>query len=263
MSEQNSLADIFKSAEPFLCRVRDRLSVISSQYEPKIFAPVRYALSLKGQMLRPLFVYATAQTITDTLSEIQSQKLVHFATAVELLHVASLAQDDVFDCEECRRGEVSLPKKHGNSAAILSGNLLYIAAFRELLTFGASDKVQALLNTASSMCEGELLQDSHSENSLESSIYLEIITLKTARLIAMACSETARILQVSEDQISLIDELGETAGVLYQLRDDLADNDVNVEKNSLMDQQKKRAFNLISRLNRPDLFQQFVSAFTN
>ena len=57
---------------------------------------------------------------------------VILATACELLHNASLLQDDVFDREATRRGVASVWQEYGETVAICAGDLVLSSAFSTL-----------------------------------------------------------------------------------------------------------------------------------
>ena len=59
--------------------------------------------------------------------------------------------------------------------------------------------------------------------------YLEIITRKTAMLMRSCCAAGALSVSAAPEQVQQIADFGLNFGILFQLRDDLLDNE-NVEK---------------------------------
>jgi len=64
------------------------------------------------------------------------------ATAIELLHLATLVHDDVIDRSDMRRGKVTLQKKYGNRTAVICGDYLLSVALK--MVAAVSDKEKYL-----------------------------------------------------------------------------------------------------------------------
>lgn len=197
-----------------------------TESETQIEEILSYPLKTSGHMLRPLLVYLTALTVTDTVSEEDRRKLVYFAASVELLHNASLIHDDMLDQEETRRGQACLYKRYGYRNAILAGNSYYIKALEISNKHLDSEITGAILETAFRMCLGEMLQAQFENKMIPDESYFEIIRAKTASLTALACKGAAAILK--SGYVSEWERIGEFIGVIYQMKDDLKDKDLNL-----------------------------------
>jgi geranylgeranyl diphosphate synthase, type II len=95
---------------------------------PRLAEAIRYAVFPGGGRVRPGLCLAVAKACGDP-----DHGLVDAAAAaVELLHCASLAQDDLpcFDDAAFRRGQPSLHKQFGQEMAILVADVLIVTAFR-------------------------------------------------------------------------------------------------------------------------------------
>ena len=55
--------------------------------------------------------------------------IVDIATAIELIHTATLLHDDIIDGAETRRGKVSAFKRFGLKSTLVAGDFLFIKAF--------------------------------------------------------------------------------------------------------------------------------------
>lgn len=201
-------------------------TIAESEHNAQLSEILLYPLKNKGHMLRPLLVYLTARSITETMTKEQSRDLVNLAASIELLHNASLVHDDMLDLEETRRGEACLYQKYGYRNAILAGNCYYIKALELSSRSLGSVHTEHMLQAAFRMCHGEMLQAYHEGKTLSEETYLEIIKSKTAALTALACRGTARILGESEE---LWEKAGEWMGIIYQMKDDVKDQDANLE----------------------------------
>jgi geranylgeranyl diphosphate synthase type II len=97
---------------------------------PKLAGAIRHAVFPGGARIRPQLCLAVAQACGDddpALSEAA-------ATAIELLHCASLVHDDLpcFDDAPTRRGRASVHFAYGESLAVLAGDALIVLAFQTL-----------------------------------------------------------------------------------------------------------------------------------
>lgn len=97
---------------------------------PKLAGAIRHAVFPGGARIRPQLCLAVAQACGDddpALSEAA-------ASAIELLHCASLVHDDLpcFDDSPMRRGRASVHYAYGESLAVLAGDALIVLAFQTL-----------------------------------------------------------------------------------------------------------------------------------
>jgi geranylgeranyl pyrophosphate synthase len=95
----------------------------------------------------------------------EGEGLVRAGTAVELVHSATLVHDDVLDAAELRRGRATVVASAGREAATATGDLLFAAAFRQLVANGSVAQVQALSGAGSAHAQGEVLQRADAWNS--------------------------------------------------------------------------------------------------
>lgn len=224
------LQTIFASSESFLKLVAAEIDfIVENTKSAPVKELLKYGLSQKGQMLRPSLVYFVAKTLKDSLTPSETDSLVHLACTIELLHTASLVHDDIIDGSELRRGSASIYKKFGMGNAILIGNTFYLSAFNLANEHLNKGQVASIINAASDMCCGEVIQQGYLHRPLPHDIYFDIITKKTASIIKYACRESAGIVGVTPSEIVRAQELGECLGILYQLADDCKDQDVNLE----------------------------------
>ena len=227
---KNKFAQIVVPAQLFLLDVQKVINESLSNKEGPVVQTVQYMQEFPGQHLRPFLVYVSMKSVGKQIDEHTYDRVVKFAASVELLHTASLLHDDVIDNETVRRGYNTVYKAFGAQGAILTGNLFYISALKIASQGLDIIQVQNMLEVVTTMCEGELHQSSFGNKKKPSAEYLSIIEKKTAALIAMACSETARIIGVNGVLIKKLELIGKGLGSMYQLCDDFADGDVIVDE---------------------------------
>ena len=180
------------------------------------------ALDTNGKMLRARMLLLSAEF--GPKRKDKEDRLNMLAAMVELTHLASLIHDDIIDESDFRRGKPSIQSKYGKDAAVYAGDFL----MARINYYEAREKLNApaaLLSQAiESMCTGEIGQAvcRYKEGtSLEQ--YLENIKGKTAALFKTACAIGATEAGASKAVVSILTDIGEYLGYMFQLRDDLLD----------------------------------------
>src|SRR5574344_247319 len=74
-----------------------------------------------SKKLRPILILLFAKALNGEITK----KDIQIATAIELLHNATLIHDDVIDAATKRRGMTSLNIKYSNSLAVDAGDYLF------------------------------------------------------------------------------------------------------------------------------------------
>ncbi|HVY97769.1 MAG TPA: polyprenyl synthetase family protein [Solirubrobacterales bacterium] len=145
------------------------------------------------------------------------------AVAVEMFHAATLAHDDVVDDGKIRRGMPTIGAHAGNLAASLVGGWLFARA-GELIAEAGAEAVSRFAETASVVCEGEMLEsrDLHDVDRSRAR-YLVSIEAKTARLIAFSTWLGARVGGASPEVAERLERFGEAVGMAFQITDDILD----------------------------------------
>jgi len=151
------------------------------------------------------------------------QDIVDIATAIELIHTATLLHDDIIDGAETRRGKESAYKKFGLKSTLVAGDFLFIKAFEFAGKFDET-VVQWTADACTALTEGEILQGLFNRNravTLED--YLEIVRRKTASLFHTGAKVGAYLAGAPS---SLVDETGRyglNMGIAFQMIDDILD----------------------------------------
>ena len=208
-----------------------------------------YIVKRKGKQIRPMFVFLAAQT-SGTINE-----STHRAAAlIELLHTATLVHDDVVDDSNERRGFFSVNALWKNKIAVLIGDFLLSKGLLLSLDNNDFHLLKIVSNAVREMSEGELLQIEKARRlDISEEIYFDIITKKTATLIAACCAAGTASVTNDETSIELAREFGTLTGIAFQIKDDLFDfgSDDNIGKPTGIDiKEKKMTLPLIYALNQ-------------
>jgi geranylgeranyl pyrophosphate synthase len=195
--------------------VERRLGELTGGHGAALAGDAGATLTAGGKRLRPLLVLLCA-------GPAGGDSAVRAATAVELVHMASLVHDDVLDGAPLRRGRPTVAARSGRERAVATGDLLFSRAFAELGGNGGERQVALLSSASVALAQGELAQrrDAY-DTGITSERYLERCALKTARLFECAC-----LLGRMGDAPRAAPELaafGREVGTAFQLLDDVLD----------------------------------------
>lgn len=164
-----------------MAAVERRLEELTSGHGEALAGDAGATLAAGGKRLRPLLVLLCAGAGG-------GEAAIRAATAVELIHMASLVHDDVLDGALLRRGVPTVAARSGRPRAVATGDLLFSRAFAELGAGGNGRQVELLSAASVALALGELAQRRDAfDTSITLERYLERCTLKTARLFECAC----------------------------------------------------------------------------
>jgi len=199
--------------------VEERLATVASGYPGELGDACRTTLSAGGKRVRPLLTLLCARR-----GETASEPVLRAATAVELLHMATLVHDDVLDRADLRRGRPTVAHRYGTATAVSAGNYLLARAFSELVGAGVPDAVDLLSATAVGLSEGEVLQRAEAYAvRLRVDAYIRRCERKTADLFAAACKLGALLSDVGDEAADAVGEYGRLIGIGFQVFDDILD----------------------------------------
>ncbi len=194
-----------------------RLSMKSSV--PLLDRITTYIVKRKGKQMRPMFVFLSA-----AMSGGITEATYRGAALIELLHTATLVHDDVVDDSNERRGFFSINALWKNKIAVLVGD--YLLSRGLLLSIENKDfeLLRIVSEAVKKMSEGELLQIEKARKlDIDEAVYYEIITNKTASLIASCCAVGAASAGADMEIIEKMRTFGELVGIAFQIKDDLFD----------------------------------------
>ena len=213
------ITSVLEAAGTWLARgmaaVEDRLGELTAGHGQTLADDAGVTLAAGGKRLRPLLVILSAGPAS-------GDPAIRAATAVELVHMATLVHDDVIDGAPLRRGRPTVAARSGRQRAVATGDLLFSRAFAELGANGGERQVELLSSTAVALARGELAQrrDAY-DTSITRERYLERCRLKTARLFECACL-LGRAVDGAAEEPDLA-AFGREIGLAFQLLDDVLD----------------------------------------
>lgn len=197
----------------------------SSQSETKLLRKaLLYTLKAPSSLFRP----KVAWTVTQCLGH-PPQDIFPWATAIELIHGASLIHDDLpcMDDSPQRRGKSSNHLVFGEDMALLAGSCLFVEAFSLLTLPIFKERNQEMLEllvqrTGFYGMMGGQAMDIRGK-SISQSFLLKLFELKTGSLILAAVEGPALLWNHTEKERKALQKYGQFLGQAYQAADDLTD----------------------------------------
>jgi geranylgeranyl diphosphate synthase type I len=178
-----------------------------------------------GKRVRPVICILSCMALGE-----RAEQALPAAAALELVHNFSLVHDDIQDGSHARRGRRTVWDVWGAPHGINVGDGLFVLARlalhrlaeREVSANRLQAATLALDRACLSLCEGQYF-DMTFENRLDINLdlYLSMIQLKTAALLAAAAQMGAI---VASDDPALIESywrFGENLGMAFQIQDDV------------------------------------------
>lgn len=174
-----------------------------------------------GKRMRPILTLLMARALGQ---ERVGEDVIHAASALELLHTASLVHDDVVDESSERRGQLSVNAQFNNKTAVLSGDYILSTSLREIAATGSTRMVDVVAKLGQTLSHGELNQlASIADKEICEDTYFDVIDKKTASLFSACCEVAALSNGVGESDLKSACEFGRNIGLIFQIRDDIFD----------------------------------------
>jgi len=184
----------------------------------------KFLLESPGKRIRPALVILSAKATLADKSSACGKQLIKIASAIELIHMASLLHDDVIDHACFRHNKPTINSKWGKDVAITLGDYLYAVAFELISEEGNPDIIHCISCAAKAMCEGELIQVCERDNmDLLKERYIVIVKKKTASLFAASCRIGALVSNGSRPFYRALEGYGLNLGIAFQIVDDYLD----------------------------------------
>ncbi|MCE9501585.1 MAG: polyprenyl synthetase family protein [Leptospira sp.] len=212
-------------------------SLISTGFHESLAESCLYSLQAGGKRIRPVLLLSAF--FSESLNELYLRNEFFLAASVECIHTYSLIHDDLpaMDNDDYRRGILTNHKKFSDGIAILAGDAL------NSLGFYLTSKVETLRNDPDlhkdlltilhtgaggpGMVSGQI-EDINLENKKSDfSEYTlhKIHTKKTGALILSSLLLGNRLRKDWESRITPMINYGEKLGLLFQITDDILDEE--------------------------------------
>lgn len=235
---------------------------IKTPFQDEIIESMNYSVFTDGKRLRPIMTILVYKLYHDNI-----EKVLAFASAIELIHSYSLIHDDLpsMDNDKLRRGKPTNHVVFGEAMAILSGDGLLNLAF-EIMTDYTLNNSQDLndyrKNTMAmdiivknsgvqGMIGGQVIDLFGNHENMTREKLIHMYETKTAGLFKASILVGAILGGASDKEIEILNEFALNLGLSYQIRDDVLDieEDNDIDKLTYLSfYNREKAEEEISRL---------------
>tara|TARA_B110000438_G_scaffold282673_1_gene309941 strand:+ start:1054 stop:2034 length:981 start_codon:yes stop_codon:yes gene_type:complete len=196
------------------------LSKNEPDYSDSIGERLGHVLSNPGKQLRPA-ITLLCSNLFESSNKLNSLKM---ATAVELLHIATLIHDDTVDSADLRRGSATASNLWGSNVAVLLGDYIFASSAIFVCETGNIVLVKRFAETIVELSKGELIENIDANNfELSKEKYFNKTYLKTASLFKTSSFSGALIGNASNTEVKSLTDFGFHFGMGYQIQDDVID----------------------------------------
>ncbi len=210
---------VYESIQDDLAKVRDQLGSISKINFVWLSEQLSYLVKGGGKGIRPALTLLSGKFYQYNLNY-----LAPMATAVELMHTATLVHDDAIDRSVVRRGKPTINKMWGEDIAILLGDYLFAKAGESVADTQSPRVIKLFSQTLAIISSGELNQYLSAfklEQTREH--YLHRISSKTASLFSLSTESGAILSEAPEESVERLKGYGYNLGIAFQVVDDILD----------------------------------------
>ena len=217
---------IYSPIQEQLQRVEERLKGVGEVPFPYLVDLLDHVLDTTGKRARPALTL-----LAGGFHPNDGEKLETMATAVELLHIATLIHDDTVDNSDVRRGKATVSNLWGRNVAVVLGDFIFAASATFVCDTHNIRVVRRFSETIMELSSGELHEIADAYNANQTcEQYLERIFNKTASLFTTAGESGAILSGASEEIVQALRDYGYNLGMAFQIVDDILDFDATKEE---------------------------------
>ena len=215
-----NIEEIYQPIQNELVQVDQNLRNLGGSESQHIQHFLGYLFDSGGKGLRPALTLLTSKLFDNE----DNRNAITMATAVELLHIATLVHDDTIDNSSIRRGKETISKRWDSNIAILVGDYVFATSATIVCTTGNIRVVHRFSETIMELSSGQLMEYLKSNNPKQNRHdYLTRIYLKTASLFCTAVESGALLSNAPENAIPHLIDFGYNLGMAFQIVDDILD----------------------------------------
>lgn len=213
------VAEIYAPVRERLDRVETKLADLADVNFPFLAGALSHVYGSAGKRVRPAVTLLAA-----SFRPHDERKSEVMATAVELLHIATLIHDDTVDASDVRRGRATISSMHGNDLAVLVGDYVFASSATFVCDTEHVGVIRRFSETIMELSSGELRErvSAYDPNQTLEDYYLRIYN-KTASLFRTAGETGATLSGATDSQIAALREYARELGMAFQIVDDILD----------------------------------------
>ncbi len=217
--DRETINYIYGPVQERLTRVENRLRDMANVDFPFLSDLLSHVYCSSGKRVRPAITLLAS--CFHPHDELKSEIM---ATAIELLHIATLIHDDTVDESDFRRGRTTISSMFGKDIAVLVGDYVFASSATLVCDIGHIGIIRRFSETIMDLSDGELrerISVYDPEQSLDD--YYKRIYCKTASLFAVSGEAAATISGATDEHIAALKEYACQLGMAFQIVDDILD----------------------------------------
>lgn len=239
---------------------------IDARWPQTLAKATRHTLFGGGKRVRPVLALMAAEAVGGSAAP-----ALPWALAVEMIHTYSLVHDDLpaMDDDDERRGRPTVHVAFDEATAILVGDALLTEAFALVADTPRLVTLLAQAAGGHGMVGGQVL-DIEGVDALDALVIMQ--SKKTGALIRAAIEGGAISAGASEAQLTALGAYGDALGLLFQMTDDLIDEEQDADADgrsflhhmskadlhARIEQTTQSAQNALGKLAAPDALRAFA-----
>ena len=213
-----SKVPFFDPVQEGIQRVEGRMIGQAEGLNPELSAALRLLIASGGKRIR-----VAVTLLMGGMLNANAEKLTTLASAIELLHTATLVHDDLIDGALIRRGTPTLNASWSPAATVLTGDYIFARAAKLAAETGSVPIIILFAETLAIIVNGEITQMFGKHQLIDRTAYDQRIYAKTASLFETAC-RSAAILSTQDEAVWENARLyGYHIGMAFQIVDDILD----------------------------------------
>ena len=210
--------DFYTLVQDQLTKVDALMRAQAIGYHPDLQNALDLILSSGGKRIR-----ATLTLLAGRVVEAEEGGIITLASAIEMLHTATLVHDDLIDGSLLRRGMPTLNSQWSPGATVLTGDFLFARAAKLASDTYNIDVMRIFSETLGVIVNGEIAQLFSNNYLTNREIYFSRIYAKTASLFETACKATALLNKCDQKVQEAMGLFGFNIGIAFQIIDDILD----------------------------------------
>lgn len=210
---------IYAPVREELTQVEHNLRTLSKAERPQVAELLKYLFERGGKGLRPALTLLSAKLHSE-----DATLAIIMASAVELLHIATLIHDDAVDHSALRRGRATVSDRWGQNVAVLLGDYVFATSATFVCATENVRVIRRFSQTIMELSSGQLLEHfSRYKWDQRRGDYEDRIFRKTASLFRTSAESGAVLGMAPEAAVRSLSDFGNHIGMAFQIVDDILD----------------------------------------
>ena len=212
-------ASIYAPVQEGLTKVDDKLRGLAETETSPVQPLLKYVTDAGGKRVRPAITLLCSQ-----FHPHDPARPIIMASAVELLHLATLIHDDTVDNSPLRRGRATVSNTWSPHVAVLFGDYVFATSATFVCDTQNIRVIRRFSETIMELASGQLMEYFTAFDAAQATdLYNDRIYRKTASLFCTASESGAILGEAPEREVQALRDYGYNIGMAFQVADDLLD----------------------------------------